>query len=208
VGRQRRRHGVEVVAVLADRDADHGISHVRPAQVVHDEALFRGQDLVAGFQERAAHVDDDLGGAVAQAQHLGTDLQFLAEFLAQVKPAVLRVVVQVVETPANGLHRPRRRAQRILVRGHLDHVVQVQLALDLRDGLARLVGFDGEDVGGNNIFQHGASTMYGMGPTHRSRSYCIKIFQNHENYFGRGRPFPAATGSDRRRLTSASVRGR
>ena len=145
-GRDGACHRFEVEAVLLeghdDADAAHGLDDHR----VYHEGGVRDDDLLPGAHERPHEELDELVGPVAQDNVVGVDPMAPGECVAQVEAAAVGIAVQLAECGRDGLLDALRGRQRVLVGGELDGVLDAQLALELLDGLPRLIRGDAEDV--------------------------------------------------------------
>ncbi len=99
-------------------------------------------DLVAGVERELREVVDDAVRARARRDLLEPHVVPLGESSAQSVRASVRVPVELGREPRQGLESLRKRAVGALVRSELDHPVEAELALDLLDRLARLVGHE------------------------------------------------------------------
>ncbi len=96
LGRNRRQHGVNVVLQIAfaQRHLDGDAAADAGAHPEQGEGRRGQQHLVSRPQENAHHVVDDFRRAIGEEDVLGAETAALADFLAQVPPAV-RIAVAV-----------------------------------------------------------------------------------------------------------------
>ena len=104
-------------------------------------------DAVSGIEDRLADHVDAAVGARPHADLVERHPVPFGERLVQPVAAAVRVAVQVPGSAVERLERRRERAERAFVRGELDHAREPELALDVLDGLARLVGRQRVDAG-------------------------------------------------------------
>ena len=104
-------------------------------------------DPVAGIEDRLAdHVDAPVRpgpDADLVEPHAVPD----GQRLVQPVDAPVRVAIEVAGGGVEGFECGRKRAERPLVRGQLDHPVETELPLNVLDGLARLVRRQAVDAG-------------------------------------------------------------
>src|SRR5690606_17277981 len=98
-------------------------------------------------EERLGDELEDLVGAAAEDELLGTHAELRGEPLAQPEAGAVGIAMHAVERGADRFERLRRGAERVLVRGELHDAVQAELALDLLDRLAGHVGRQRGDPG-------------------------------------------------------------
>jgi hypothetical protein len=105
-------------------------------------------DLVVGIAEAEDQLIQQLVRAGAQADPIDPDAVFRAERGAQREAGRVGVQVQGAERGADRLDGARRRPQRVLVGRHLHRLPRsdAELALELLDGLAGLVGVEAAHV--------------------------------------------------------------
>ena len=113
---------------------------------VHDERRVRDHRLLARAQEGPHDELDELVRAVAHDELVGGEAVAAGEGDPEVVGAAVRIPVEVRQGVGDGLEDALRGRQGVLVGGELDDIREAELALELLDGLARLVGRDAEDV--------------------------------------------------------------
>ena len=106
------------------------------------EGLLGDDGVEAGREEGAGQQVDEIGGSVAQHDLRRLQLVAAGQGLAQGHPGTVRIAVNLGEHGVGGGQGRGRGAERVLVGSELDHPPQPQLALDLFDGLARLVALE------------------------------------------------------------------
>ena len=119
---------------LRDRADLQGVDHVAR------ERRPPADDLVAGIQRELRQVVDDAVGARAGGDLLEPDVVQLGERSPQAPRASVRIAVELLDAARERLARLRKRPERPLVGGELDHALEPELALHLLDRLPGLVG--------------------------------------------------------------------
>src|SRR5207237_3851880 len=143
----RGEEAVEVIGVVAERNASRLGAELRGSENVAREGRPAADDLVARVERRLREQVDDPVGASADHELLEGDPVSLGELRPERPDAAVRVAVELERRTRHRLERPRERRVRALVRGKLDDVLQPELPLHRLDRLARLVRHEAVDRG-------------------------------------------------------------
>ena len=149
--RHRLGHGLEVVGEVAQRDHARRRRHRLHDHAVDDEGLVGHHRLVARPEEGAHDELDDLVRAVADEDVVRRHAVPLGQAPAEIEGGAVRVEMDGAERVGHRRHRPRRRAERVLVRGELDRARDAELALHLLDRLARRIRRERPDPLGHEM---------------------------------------------------------
>ena len=135
-------HRAQVVAVLAKRHPAGDGTELQCVDGVARERRPAAHDLVARIERELREIVDDAVRARTRRDLLEAHVVPLSESSAQSVRASVRVPVELGREPRQGVESLRKRAVWALVRSELDHTLEAELALDLLDRLARLVGHE------------------------------------------------------------------
>ncbi len=133
-------HGIEVVAEAQCRHLYRFGGTGQCHQRVHREGVFGKDDLVTGCQPATRDQFEHIVGAVAEGDLGAAHAEFFCQRSFQAEAGAVRVAVQVVEGVTCGLQRLVAGTKRIFVAGQLDDIADAELALELFNRLAGLVG--------------------------------------------------------------------
>ena len=145
--RDRLQQGLQVVAVIAERHRDGLRAQLARVDRIARERRPAEHDLVARFQDGLRDTVDQTVGPRAHRDLLEANAVAFGERCPQTVRAPVRVAVQVTGGALQCLERLRERPERSFVRGEFDHALEPELALNLFDRLARLVGDDPCELG-------------------------------------------------------------
>jgi hypothetical protein len=111
-------------------------------ELVHEEGVLGGDDVVARLQEGVADELDHFVAAAAHDDVAHFEAKLLGERVAQLPRSAVRVDVHLFDGLLHRLDGFGRGAERVLVRGQLDDVLRLQSALTrhILDGFSRFVG--------------------------------------------------------------------
>ena len=141
-GSDRGQDRVDVVAVVDERNCFRHGPELQRVDHVARERRPAADHLVAGIERRLRDAVDQPVRARSDRNLLEADAVAVGKGGAQQVGAPVRVAVRLTGGALDGLERGRKRRERALVRGELDHSLEPELALNLLDGLPRLVGPD------------------------------------------------------------------
>ena len=139
-GADRTQERVEVVAPVPERHGPGDRAELPGVDRVARERGPAADDLVARLEHRLAEAVDDPVRSGSGRDLLEAQVEPLRERGAEPVRAAVGVAVELSGAALDRLARLRERAERPLVGGELDHALEPELALNLLDGLARLVG--------------------------------------------------------------------
>ena len=147
-----RRHRVEVVRESVE-SLDHPMLTAggRGRQRINRERMLRVNRVQSRPQVQEREQVQHLDRARGRKHPLHPDLMIRGDFRAQLVAGAVGVSIQLVQRRLDCLDRARRRPQRILVRRQLHRIVDSELALQLLNRLARLVGSKRGDGRENEI---------------------------------------------------------
>ena len=140
-----REHGGGIVEQVPPRHPHQRASRHADRDREHDEGGMRHHRLVPRPEVDPAQDVDEIVRSRAGGGLLEWDLPEAGEGLAEVVGASVGVAVHARGRLAHRANRERGGAERILVGRELDRVRDVQLPLQLLDGLAGNVGLQGAD---------------------------------------------------------------
>ena len=151
VGRDRRRHRIEVVAVVARRHDDRARTDFLGGQCIHRERILRVDDRFARLDKRMRGQFEGVIGAIAQRDPAGRHIVAAGQRRLELETVRIGIAAELAERRHDGLARRIRHAQRVLVGRELDDAVftQAVLAREFGNGLARLVRSNATDVIGS-----------------------------------------------------------
>ncbi len=147
--RNRRRHGIEIVGVIAQRHLLALAAHRLDDQLINHEGLLGHHRFIAGAHESSRRQLDDLVGAVAEDQRLGGDSKFFCQTCFQVEAIAVGIKMELIELGTKRSDGFRRWPQGIFIGGELHRMGDAVLAFHFFDGLARLVGDQRADIFGH-----------------------------------------------------------
>ena len=143
----RAEDRLDVVAVVGQRNRDRDRAHPDRGQRVDGEGRPAVDDLVARVEGDEREVGDDPVGTGGHGDEARVDAVLVRERADQQIGAPVRVVVQLGQAALDRLDCLRERPEVALVGAELDDAVEAELALDLLDRLAGLVGDEAVERG-------------------------------------------------------------
>jgi len=167
--RDRGDQGVDITRQLGGRRrGDEPAIHHLGREPVRQEAIHRGQDLIAGLACCDHELVQQVIGAVAEEDVVGVAAEPGRQAAAQRESGGIGIAMQLGQRRRQRRQRPGRRPERVLVRGDLDDPGDAELALELLDRFPRLVDVQAGDMrwheGARRRIRHDQGTLHPFGP--------------------------------------------